>query len=64
VERDLRAEEFTASTLDLQRIEGELDETAGRIAALERTAASQLPDLSARMIELYKVGNGGYLRML
>jgi septal ring factor EnvC (AmiA/AmiB activator) len=64
VERDLRAEEFTASTLDLQRIEGELDETAGRIAALERTAASQLPDLSARMIALYKVGNGGYLRML
>jgi septal ring factor EnvC (AmiA/AmiB activator) len=64
VERDLRAEEFNASTLELQRIERELDETAFRIAALEKTAASQLPDLAARMVELYKVGNGGYLRML
>jgi septal ring factor EnvC (AmiA/AmiB activator) len=64
VERDLRAEEFTASTLALQRVEGELDDTAIRIAELERTAESQLPDLAARMVELYKVGNGGYLRML
>ncbi|HSP89358.1 MAG TPA: peptidoglycan DD-metalloendopeptidase family protein [Vicinamibacterales bacterium] len=64
VERDLRAEEFAASTGDLQRIERELDDTAIRIAGLERTAESQLPDLAARMVELYKVGNGGYLRML
>lgn len=64
VERDLRAEEYTASTLDLQRIERELDDTALRIAGLERAAESQLPDLAARMVELYKVGNGGYLRML
>ena len=64
VERDLRAEEFSASTLELQRIEGELDGTAIRIAALEQAAESQLPDLAARMVELYKVGNGGYLRML
>jgi septal ring factor EnvC (AmiA/AmiB activator) len=64
VERDLRAEEFNASTLELQRIERELDDTAFRIAALERTAESQLPDLAARMVELYKVGNGGYLRLL
>ena len=64
VERDLRAEEFAASTRDLQRIERELDDTAIRIAELERTAESQLPDLAARMVELYKIGNGGYLRML
>jgi septal ring factor EnvC (AmiA/AmiB activator) len=64
VERDLRAEEFAASTLELLRIERELDDTAVRIAALERASASQLPDLAARMVELYKVGNGGYLRLL
>jgi septal ring factor EnvC (AmiA/AmiB activator) len=64
VERDLRAEEFAASTRDLQRIEREIDDTATRIVALEQTAQSQLPDLSARMVELYKVGNGGYLRLL
>jgi len=64
VERDLRAEEFNASALDLQRIEREIDDTATRIATLERTAESQLPDLAARIVELYKVGNGGYLRLL
>ncbi|MFO7691551.1 MAG: peptidoglycan DD-metalloendopeptidase family protein [Vicinamibacterales bacterium] len=64
VERDLRAEAFASSTLELQRIERELDDTAIRIAGLERTADSQLPDLAARMVELYKIGNGGYLRML
>ena len=64
VERDLRAEAFTASALDLQRIEREIDDTAIRIATLERTAESQLPDLAARMVQLYKVGNGGYLRLL
>ncbi len=64
VERDLRAEEFTASALDLQRIEREIDDTAVRIATLERTSESQLPDLAARIVDLYKVGNGGYLRLL
>jgi len=64
VERDLRAEESTASALELERIEGEIDDTASRIAALEQTAESQLPDLAARMVELYKIGNGGYLRLL
>ena len=64
VERDLRAEEFTASELGLERIEREIDDTASRIAALEQDAESQLPDLAARMVELYKIGNGGYLRLL
>ncbi len=44
VERDLRAEEFAASTLDLQRIEGEIDDTAGadrRARADGRVAAAR-----------------------
>jgi septal ring factor EnvC (AmiA/AmiB activator) len=64
VERDLRAEEFSASARELQRIEGEIDDTASRIVTLERAAESQLPDLTARMAEIYKIGNGGYLRLL
>jgi septal ring factor EnvC (AmiA/AmiB activator) len=64
VERDLRAEELGQSTLELERVEALIDDTAARIVAFERAAESQLPDLSARMVELYKVGNGGYLRLL
>jgi len=64
VGRDLRAAEFGERARDLERIQAELDTTARRILELERASASQLPDLSARMVELYKIGNGGYLRLL
>ena len=64
VGRDLRAAEFDERTRDLERVQAELDTTARRILELERASASQLPDLSARMVELYKIGNGGYLRLL
>ncbi len=64
VDRDLRAAELAQRTHDLERIESDLDRTAARILALEQASASQLPDLSARMVELYKIGNGGYLRLL
>jgi murein hydrolase activator len=64
VDRDLRAAELGQRTRELQDIEAALDATAARITALEQTARSQLPDLSARMTEIYKLGNGGYLRLL
>jgi murein hydrolase activator len=64
VDRDLRAAELSQRTRELQGIQAALDGTATRITALEQTAQTQLPDLSARMAELYKLGNGGYLRLL
>ena len=64
VERDLRAAELEQGAQALDRIQAAMAETATRIAPLERTAQSQLPDLSARMVDLYKIGNGGYLRLL
>jgi septal ring factor EnvC (AmiA/AmiB activator) len=64
VERDLRAAELEQGARTLDRIQAAMVETATRIATLEQTAQSQLPDLSARMVDLYKVGNGGYLRLL
>jgi len=64
VERDLRAAELTRRTRDLDDVQAALDDTAARIQALEQAAASQLPDLSARMVEIYKMGNAGYLRLL
>ena len=65
VERDLRAEEFAASTARSRSASSASSTTRpSGLPALERTAESQLPDLAARMVELYKLGNGGYLRML
>jgi len=64
VERDLRAAELAEGALTLERIQTAMADTAARIATLEQAALSQLPDLSARMVDLYKIGNGGYLRLL
>jgi septal ring factor EnvC (AmiA/AmiB activator) len=64
VERDLRAAELDQGARTLDRIQSAMAATATRIATLEQTAQSQLPDLSARMVDLYKIGNGGYLRLL
>jgi septal ring factor EnvC (AmiA/AmiB activator) len=64
VDRDLRAAQLQQGAQALDRIQAAMAETATRIATLEQTAQSQLPDLSARMVDLYKVGNGGYLRLL
>ena len=64
VERDLRAAELEQGARTLDRIQAAMAETATRIATLEETAQSQLPDLSARMVDLYKIGNGGYLHLL
>jgi septal ring factor EnvC (AmiA/AmiB activator) len=64
VERDLRAAELEQGAQTLDRIQAAMAETATRIATLEHAAQSQLPDLSARMVDLYKIGNGGYLRLL
>ncbi len=64
VERDLRAAEADLRTRELEAVQADLDRTTARALELEQSARSQLPDLSARLVELYKIGNGGYLRLL
>jgi septal ring factor EnvC (AmiA/AmiB activator) len=64
VERDLRIEQLRRTESDVRRIGTELGNTGNQIAELEeRTAASQ-PILEARMVELYKLGGAGYVRLL
>ena len=64
VERDLHAAKLAQLNAELARLETDLAGTTAGIAQLERAAAAQLPGLTARMVELYKLGNGGYLRLL
>lgn len=64
VERELRTEQAALGQRDLDAIQRELDANAERVAALEQQAQVQLPDLSARLVELYKLGNAGYVRLL
>jgi murein hydrolase activator len=64
VERDLRTAECAQAEGTLAALQRELTDTSTRIDQLERTAVAQLPALTARLVDLYKLGNGGYLRLL
>lgn len=64
IERDLRREQYDQGARELARISGELDAMSARIDTLQQQARFQLPDLSGRLADLYKLGNAGYVRML
>jgi murein hydrolase activator len=64
VERALRTEECTEAAREADQIQQDLDAMVARIAELQQRARTQLPDLSGRLVELYKLGNAGYVRLL
>jgi septal ring factor EnvC (AmiA/AmiB activator) len=64
VERQLKAEELKQLDADVRKIEYDLAATAARADALERTRAAEVPELRARLVEIYKLGQARYLRLL
>ena len=64
VERDLYAAKLEPLRADLAGLETDLAGTTTRIDRLEGESESQLPALTSRLVEIYKLGNGGYLRLL
>ena len=64
VERDIRLEEQREAETGLAAATAELATTSAHLDALERAQAAQVPGLAARLREVYKLGSGGYLRLL
>lgn len=64
VERSIRLEEQRSAEAQRATVTAELQRTSAHLDALERAHAGQVPELSARLAEIYKLGNGGYLRLL
>ena len=64
VERDIRLEEQQEAKARLAAATAELATTSAHLGALERAQAAQVPGLAARLREVYKLGSGGYLRLL
>jgi septal ring factor EnvC (AmiA/AmiB activator) len=64
VERDLKTEELRQINADMQPLARELNNVGNQIDALEAQTAAARPLLEARMVELYKLGSAGYLRLL
>ena len=64
IERDLRTEQLRQIEADTQKVGLDLGNTGNQIAALEEETEALRPILEARMVELYKLGSAGYVRLL
>jgi septal ring factor EnvC (AmiA/AmiB activator) len=64
VDRLLKAEELKQVDAEARRIESDLAATSGRADALQRSEAIEAPELRARLVELYKLGQARYVRLL
>ena len=63
VERDLRTEQLRQIEAEAQTVGLELGNTGNQIAELEEATEASRPVLEARMVELYKLGSAGYVRL-
>ena len=64
IERDLRTEQLKDIEADSQRVAHELGNAANQIDSLEAETTAARPVLASRMVELYKLGGAGYVRLL
>jgi septal ring factor EnvC (AmiA/AmiB activator) len=64
VERDLKSEQLRQITADAGRVGLELGNAGNQIAELEEETEASRPLLKARVVELYKLGSAGYVRLL
>jgi septal ring factor EnvC (AmiA/AmiB activator) len=64
LERQISVEQLAKVEREREDVERQLDAAEAKAAALAETAAAQLPDIEARLVQLYKMGRAGYWRLL
>jgi murein hydrolase activator len=64
VDRQISIEQLGRIERDRLVTQKKLDAAEQRSADLARTAEAQLPDVEARLVQLYKMGRAGYWRLL
>ena len=64
IDREIKREEFRQAEADAAQVTSELAALDQQIGVLEQQARDDIPDLQARMVGLYKLGSGRYLRLL
>jgi septal ring factor EnvC (AmiA/AmiB activator) len=64
LERQIKDEETRQARGDEQRVAAELGTLNEELGRLESEEQAERPALRARLAELYKLGNGGYVRLL
>jgi septal ring factor EnvC (AmiA/AmiB activator) len=64
VDRQIKAEAMKRADAEAASVRAELDATASRMAALQAAEAADRPDLRARLVAMYKLGQARYMRLL
>ena len=64
VDRQIKSEEIRQAEADAVQVAAELTGLDRQIATLDQKARHDIPDLRARLVTLYKLGSGRYLRLL
>jgi septal ring factor EnvC (AmiA/AmiB activator) len=64
LEREIRAEELARIERDTAAVSSELAALDAQVSALDAQAKADEPRLRARLVSLYKLGQGRYLRLL
>lgn len=64
VDRQLKTEELANAERELRRTRDRVAATSARAAELKLTAEGQRPEVERRLVDLYKLGQAGYWRLL
>jgi len=64
IERQLRSAEMKRLDADAAKVEAELVVTSERMQALQTAERAKRPELQARLVEIYKLGQARYLRLI
>jgi septal ring factor EnvC (AmiA/AmiB activator) len=64
IDRQIKAEQLRELSADAAQISAELSSNRQRMQLLEQQEAASRPELRARMVDIYKMGQGRYLRLL
>ena len=64
IERQLKAEELKQINADATKVIADIQTTTTRLESLEASELAERPELRARLVEIYKLGQARYLRLL
>lgn len=64
LEREIKTQTVTKADAELAEVTTAIAETSQRLASLEAQRISGTPGVNQRLVEIYKRGRGGYVRLL
>src|SRR5260370_38891804 len=64
VDRQLKAEELKQIDADATNVQRALEDTTQKMSALQAAEAAERPELRGRLVEMYKLGQARYARLL